>query len=97
MKSQWHTLSVRQKPNSVYTTSKTTFETIEIFTKIKELIDLAPKLDFPCKTIAIFNMYFNAKTKCYRYFGTKRNVKCYRLFGTEVVYSTKTYTTKYRR
>ena len=62
MKSQWHTLSVRQKPNSVYTTSKTTFETIEIFTKIKELIDLAPKLDFPCKTIAIFNMYFNAKT-----------------------------------
>ena len=62
MQSQWHKPPVRQKPISVYTISKTTLKTIEIFTKLNYLMVLACKVDFPYKTIAIFNMHFNAKT-----------------------------------
>ena len=62
MQSQWHKPPVRQKPISVYTISKTTLKTIEIFTKLNYLMVLACKVDLPRKTIAIINMYFNAKT-----------------------------------
>ena len=62
MKSQWHKPPERQKPISVCTISNTTLKTIEILTKVNYLIVLDCKVDFQCKTIAIFNMHFNAKT-----------------------------------
>ena len=62
MKNQSHKPSVKQKLNSVYTTSNTAYETVEVFTKINCRIVLTCKVVFPYKTIAIFNMYFNAKT-----------------------------------